>query len=137
VNRWYPLALQSLGESDVDLETDDIRLLLLDSTAVFNAAHDMLDDVSADAVGTAQAVGTRTMTLGEWETADASVTVTGVAAGVAVGAYVLYVHTGTPSTSRLLVWVDTDANGAAWGGTTTGADIVVAFTPGLLAELVA
>jgi hypothetical protein len=115
VNGWYPLAKQAMGCALVDLEDDDVRLQLVSTDAVFDAGDEFLDDLGATLLGTAQAIADRSMVGREWRTTTATVEVDDVADGDEVQGWVLYVHTGTASTSRLLVWVDTTPWGSSQG----------------------
>lgn len=127
MNRVYPSALDALGRAEVDLEGDDVRVMLLDDTAVYAAADEFLDDLGAVTVGTGVAVPSRTMSGGALSSAASSVTVPAVAGGDTVAAAVLYIHTGTPSTSRLLVWVENQPDTSLIDLLTDGGDIAVAL----------
>lgn len=92
------------------LATIDGRLVFVDDTYSYSALHNRLDDVGA---------GSRLFTVtltGEDPTdgvltADDPANQTPAAAKTIIGAW-LYNHTGTESTSELLVWYDRTSDGA-------------------------
>lgn len=95
-------------DGTVDLDTADVRAVLLDSGYTFNVAHDNLDDVgAATRVGTAQALAGKSIIAdGNNRALDATDTTWAALTGDAVVAVALYVHTGVESTSRLLGFID-------------------------------
>ncbi|URC15459.1 hypothetical protein BD1_18 [Octadecabacter Antarctic BD virus 1] len=105
-NAIYPLFKAALigGGANVDLSGGTVKAALIDlDTYTYDAAHEFLDDISG-VVGTAVTLGTKTVTGGAFDSANptwASVT------GATVEAVILYVDTGTPSTSRLVLYLDT------------------------------
>ncbi len=71
---------------------------------------------------------TKTTTLG---VADAADTVfPAVAGGDTVTGVVIWKDTGSPATSPLLAWIDTNADTTAISLTTTGADITIQWSAG-------
>lgn len=106
-NQFFAKGKEGLLDGSINLETDSIRVLLLDSadfTPNFST-HDNLDDVAAAArVGTAVALASKTFSLGVFDAADVSY---GSTTGDACEYLLLYKHTGTESTSRLLLLIDT------------------------------
>lgn len=71
-------------------------------TYTYSAAHDFYDDVSG-VVGTPQTIASKTFTSGTFDAADTAFT---AVSGATVEALVIYKDTGTPSTSRLLAYID-------------------------------
>lgn len=85
---------------------DDIRVILVDTAdyVVNLTTHDFLDDVTA---GGRVAVSSNITTTVSGATVDASdVTFTAVTGDVCE-ALVIYKHTGTEATSRLIAYIDT------------------------------
>lgn len=68
-----------------------------------SGAADNLDDINAGAVGTDQTLASKTVTAGVADAADATFT---SVTGNSVEALILYKDTGTPSTSRLIAFLD-------------------------------
>lgn len=93
--------------TQVDFDApDDIRVILVDTAdyVVNLATHDFLDDVAA---GGRVAVSSNISTTVSGATVDGSdVTFTSVT-GDPSEALVIYKHTGTESTSRLIAYIDT------------------------------
>lgn len=102
----YTPALVSLAKAEINLSTADVRALLVKSSYLVDRAHQFLNQIDAgDRIGTAVALTSETVTTeGAFDAANA--TFTSVAAGSEIAAVVLYVHTGTESTSRLIAFID-------------------------------
>jgi hypothetical protein len=104
--------------------TGTLKAVLIDlADYTYNAAHDFYDDVSAGAVGTPGTIGSKTYTNGLLDGAD--VTFTAVA-GDACEAIILFLDTGTPSTSRLVAYLDTSVTGLPV--TPNGGDITITWS---------
>lgn len=100
-----------------------LKAVLIDTADyTYNAAHDFYDDVSAGAVGTPGTIGSKTYTNGLLDGAD--VTFTAVT-GDPCEAIILFLDTGTPSTSRLVAYLDTSVTGLPV--TPNGTDITIAW----------
>lgn len=109
-NAIYPIykaaVLDALSNSD--LHDGTVKVALVDTgTYTYSAAHDFYDDLSG-VVGTDQTIGTKTVTGGLFDGDD--VTFTAVT-GASVEALVIYISTGTASTSRLVAYIDTGVTG--------------------------
>jgi hypothetical protein len=108
--------------------TDDVRAILIDSAdyTVDLAIHDFLDDVPGAArVAVSPSLTGKTATNG---VADAAGTTFPLVTGDQSEVVVLYKHTGTDSTSRLIAFVDTFSSGMPV--TPNGGDITVAWSTG-------
>jgi len=105
----YTYFLQEVGEAGLDWSADDVRLQLVDDdTYTVNLATDQfLSDVPAPArIGAATALANKTNVGGVYDADDVTVpTVTGRVSG-----YVIYIHTGTPATSLLIMHEDCAGN---------------------------
>lgn len=110
-NSWYTPGKQNVLDGDVALLTDTIKCVLVDGADYTPnlSTHDALDDVPAGArVGTAQTLGTKTVTNGVFDAAD--VTFTSVTGDTCE--YVLfYKDSGVEATSYLLWLFDTATAG--------------------------
>lgn len=86
--------------------TDTVKAVLMLSSYTFAGAHDNLDDVSGSAAvnGTTAAL-TITSTLGVVDIDDEPVTPD---TSQTIGSYWIYYDSGTPSTSTLLFYMDSD-----------------------------
>jgi len=106
-NALYNKGREGFLDGNIDWDTDDIRCILIDTAdyTVDLATHDNLDDVPGDArVATSGALTSKTVTDGVADAAD--VTLSSVT-GDTCEAIVIYKHTGTESTSRLIAYIDT------------------------------
>lgn len=124
-NQLYPKGREGFLAGDIDWDANDIRAVLVDTGQyTFNTVHDNLDDIPVSArVATATSGLTgKTVTDGVADAND--VTFTNVS-GATIEALVLYKHTGTESTSRLIAYVDT-ATGLPF--TPNGGDVTIAWS---------
>jgi hypothetical protein len=100
-----------------------LKAVLIDTADyTYSAAHDFYDDVSVGAVGTPQTIGSKTYTNGLLDGAD--VTYTAVT-GDPCEAVIIFLDTGTPSTSRLVAYLDTGVTGLPV--TPNGGDITITW----------
>lgn len=105
----YPKFKETLLSGGVDLTAADVRAILVDTADyTYNSAHDFLDDVPSGArVATSSALASKTVTNGVFDAADKTLT---AVTGDQSEAIILYVHTGTESTSRLICYIDSGTN---------------------------
>jgi hypothetical protein len=122
-NTLYPKAREAHLNGDISWRDDDIRAILVDlADYTYSTAHDFLDDIPLAArVATSGSLTSKTSTDG---TAKAANVVFGLVTGDESEAVVLYQHTGTEATSRLIVYVDS-ATGLPV--TPVGDDVTVAW----------
>ncbi|MFF5445474.1 hypothetical protein [Streptomyces sp. NPDC012888] len=101
----YPSFKELLLGGDIDLASDDIRAIIVDTADyTYSSAHNFLDDVAAGSrVATSSALGSKTITNGVFDAAD--VTYNAVT-GDSVEAIVLYKHTGNEATASLIAYID-------------------------------
>lgn len=126
-NTIYPSARESYLTGLLDWSSDDIRVILCDSTYVYDPTHDFLDDVPAGSrLATSGTLLNPTTTDGVADADD--VTFPTVAAGDTVTSVIVYKHTGTESTSDLILYMDETAAGAVINRLTDGNDIVVRWS---------
>lgn len=84
-------------------------MALIDTgTYTYSAAHQFWSSASAASVGTPQTLTSKTYTNGTFDAAD--VTYTSVT-GNSVEALIIYIDTGTASTSPLVAYIDTSVTG--------------------------
>lgn len=109
-NKIYPKFKESILQAGVDLSAVNVRAILIDSADyTYSDAHDFLDDVAGGArVAVSGNLGSKTFAAGVFDTAD--VTFATVSGDVSE-ALILYVHTGTDGTSRLIAFIDTGITG--------------------------
>jgi hypothetical protein len=124
-NAVYPLFRQALidASSNVDLNDGTVKAALIDTADyTYSSAHDMWDDASAGVVGTPQTIANTTVTNGLFD--GDNVTFSAVT-GDPCEAIIIYIDTGTPSTSRLVAYLDTGVTGLPV--TPNGGDITISW----------
>lgn len=112
--------------NQVDFDADDIRVILVDNAdyTVNLTTHDFLDDVpGAGRVATAALTGESV----SGRTFDANDLTFTAVSGDSVESIVIYKHTGTESTSRLIAYIDTATNLPV---TPNGGDITITWDNG-------
>lgn len=118
--KWKEAVMQASSNSSLG---GTVKAALIDTGAyTYSSAHDMWDDASAGVIGTPQTLGSKTYTSGTFDAAD--VTYTAVS-GNTVEAIIIYIDTGTPSTSRLVAYLDTGYTGLPV--TPNGGDISITW----------
>lgn len=92
-------------DGSIDWDTDDIRAMLVKSAYAFDIADKFLSDIPASSQdnGRSAALASKTITNGIADAADTSLVATG---NVACNAFVLFKHTGSDATARLIVYLD-------------------------------
>jgi hypothetical protein len=123
-NALYPKGKQALLNKEIDMDTDDIRVILVDlADYTYSSAHDFLDDVVAGArVAVSANLANKTITNGVFDADD--VTFSSVTGDVSE-ALIIYRHTGTEATSHLIAFFDTGVTGLPV--TPNGGNITVAW----------
>ena len=105
----YPLGKKAILEGDIAIDTDTIKVALVDLTAdyTYSAAHQFKSSVTSYGASTDQTVANITVTGGVVDTNDTE-TFTSVAqdGSKTVGALVIYKDTGNASTSPLIAYID-------------------------------
>ena len=108
-NVLYDRGREGFLDGSIDWDTNDVRVLLVRSTYTFSAAHDFLDDITTgNENGRSAALGTKTVTSGVADAADTTIT---APAAVACNALVIFQHTGSDATARLIAYIDTPTSG--------------------------
>lgn len=123
----YAKAKKAFLDGDIDLLTDDIKAVLVDSAdyTLDLAAHDFLDDIAAGArVATTGNLANKTTTGGVFDADD--ITITSVT-GDQVEYVIIYKDTGAAATSNLIACIDT-ATGLPC--TPNGGDITIQWDSG-------
>lgn len=121
----YDKGREAFLSGTISWSSDTIKCYLLDLTAyTLNAAtHQFLSDVPVGArVGTAQTLGSKTVTAGVADAADP--TFPSVPLGNACAAFLLYKDTGVAGTSPLIAYID------GFSVTPNGGNITVQFDNG-------
>jgi hypothetical protein len=125
----YDKAREAFLEADIDWGANDIRAILIDSgTYTVNlSTHQFLSSIPSGArIAVSGSLTSKTSTNGVADAAD--VTFTAVS-GATIEAIVLYVHTGTDATARLICYID---SGVGLPITPNGGDITIRWDNGSL-----
>ena len=101
----YDKGREGFLDGSIDWDTGDIRCVLVRSAYTFNAAHDFLDDITTgNENGRSAALASKTVTSGVADAADTTLTATAAAASNAI---VIFQHTGSDASARLIAYIDT------------------------------
>lgn len=95
-------------DGSIDWDTNDIRVLLVESTYSFNAAHQFVSDLGTNDNGRSAALGSKTVTDGVADAADTSLVAT---AAVACNALAIYQYNASDAAARLIAYIDTPTSG--------------------------
>lgn len=126
-NKLYPKSKKQFMQAAIDLSTADVRAILVDTgTYTYDDAHDFLDDIPA-AARIAVSGSLTGKAVGDDGSFDSDDPVFNAVSGASIEAIVLYVHTGTESTSRLIMFQDTGVTGLPL--TPDGSDIAITVDP--------
>ena len=119
--KWKEQLLQFTANNNLSAGT--VKVALIDTGVyTYNSADQFWSAASSASVGTPQTIGSKTFTNGVFDGSD--VTFTAVT-GSSVEALVLYIDTGTPSTSPLVAYIDTSVTGLPV--TPNGGDITITW----------
>lgn len=100
----FDLGREGIADGSIDLLTDDIRVMLVRSTYALDQTDKFLSDLGAVDNGRSASLASKAVPLGVFDAADTSLSAT---AANASNALVLFKHTGTDATARLLAYIDT------------------------------
>lgn len=106
-NVLYDKGREGILDRTIDM-TGDVRAMLVRSAYTFSAAHDFLDDIGANDNGRSAALSSKTYTSGVFDAADTTLTAT---SAVACNALVVFQHTGSDATARVIAYIDTPTSG--------------------------
>ena len=125
-NALYAKGKEKILSGSINLPSDTIKASLLSSSYTANLSTDEFwSTISGNLLNTSQTLASKTVTAGVFDAAD--VTFTAVTAGSTVKAVVIWKDTGTPSTSPLLVYIDTITG---FPLATNGGDITITWDNG-------
>ena len=131
-NQLYPKAKEDFLSGNLNLSSNTVTLALIDTDVYsFNTAHEDRADVANSAVVATATLGSKTVTAGVFDAADATFT---SVSGANCEALIIYHNTGDAendgtdqTTSRLIAFIDT-ATGLPI--LPNGGDITVRFSDG-------
>lgn len=125
--------LKAMWEKVVDTAT--VKMRACNSTHGYvPGTSDFMNDISSGSfVANAVTLSSVTYTDGEFKAAKA--TISGVDEGETVSALIVYADTGTTSTSRILVFIDTNADGTPMDKDGNGANLNASGPSNLIAKI--
>jgi hypothetical protein len=125
----YPSFAVGLLDDDsvyhVDMNTDDIRMILLNGYT-YNSAHDYLNDVTGSSTEIARAssaVANPTVTGGVFD--HDNKTITSVPAGNTITDVVYYKYNASDASAILICHIDQDQGGSPMSLATNGSDVLI------------
>lgn len=102
-NTFYPKGAEKMLSAAINYTSDTIKVAIVSDAYTYSAAHEFLSDAGT-LVGTAQTLGSKAITGGVFDAADANFGA--IAPGSTAKAAILYKDTGNPTTSPLLAYID-------------------------------
>lgn len=124
----YPKFKETLLSPGLNLATANIKVVLVDGADyTYSTTHQFLSDVPSIArVATSVNLTSKTVTGGVFDAADVTFTaVTGDPSEILI----LYIDTGTATTSNLITYIDTVSGPAALSVTPNSGDITISWSP--------
>lgn len=127
---FYPLALESFEKAEIDVTDTTFTVQAYTNAVTFNTAHQFLDDLDAgEALGDPFPLTTVTVTGGLIDADPA--TLANVNNGDIIGVLVFYMDTGSPATSRLVIWENKRSDNTTLSFTGTGSPLTADFPSGI------
>ena len=127
-NKLYPKSKKQFLQAGIDLSAVNIRAILVDTGAyTYDDAHDFLDDIPSGA-RIAVSENLTGKTFGDNGSFDSDDPAFIGVSGASIESIVLYVHTGTDSTSRLIMYQDNGVTGLPL--TPDGSDVQITVDAG-------
>ena len=123
----YPKAKESFLSQNpsIDLDTDTIKVALVStSDYTYSSANQYKSSVTSYAGTTDQTLGSKQITSGVFDAADATFTAVSVDGSKAANAVVIYKDTGSAATSPLIAYID------GFSVTPNGGNITVSWDTG-------
>jgi hypothetical protein len=125
-NVMYDPGREGFLDGSIDWDTGDQRVMLVLSTYTFSAANKFLSSLTAYDNGRSAALASKTVTDGVADAADTTLVAT---AATASKALVIFQHTGSDATARLIAYIDTPTSGLPFTPS-AGQTVNIAFDNG-------
>ena len=108
-NALYDKGREGFLDGSIDWDTNDIRVCLVKNTYSPTLGSDTyMSTITSHDNGRSAALGSKTVTAGVADAADTSLTAT---SAVVCNALVIFQHTGSDATARLIAYIDTPTSG--------------------------
>ena len=124
-NALYPKGNEKILSAAINFASDTIKAVVVTNAYTYSAAHELLSDLGAALVGTAQELTNKSVANGAFDADD--VTFPTLLAGNTVKAVVLYKDTGVAGSSVLIDYID-DVTGLPLA--TNGGDVQIQWSNG-------
>jgi hypothetical protein len=124
MNAFYDLGIKRIADGAIDLLTDDIQVIGVDSTYIPNYSTDEFEDDVSGFVGSAVSLSGKTTTAGRFL---ADNTTLSAVSGNAIRYLLIFKNTGSSATSPLIALIDTGINLPL---TPNGSDILLVWDTG-------
>jgi hypothetical protein len=99
----FPKAKEQLLQAGINMSSGDIRAMLVLSSYTYDSTDEFLADLGAVDNGRSAALAGKAFTNGIFDANDTSITAT---ASTASNALILFLHTGSDATARLIAYID-------------------------------
>lgn len=99
----FPKAKEQFLQAGLNLPTLDVRVMLVLSSYTYDSTDEFVADLGAVDNGRSAALASKTVTNGIFDAADSTLNAT---AGTASNALVIFIHTGSDATARLIAYID-------------------------------
>lgn len=127
-NALYPLARQAFGAGNLNWTGQDFKVVLLTSAYTYDAADEFESDLTGIIDESGNLAG-KTNVLGVMDAND--VVLSTVTAGSTISQLVVFQDTGTPATSRLVLYFDRLATSVLIDVDTDNGDVTVIWSDGM------
>jgi len=117
----YPLARASFLSAEINIPTDNLKIILLSASYTYSASHQFFSDLTGS-IAVSGNLASKVVTNGTFNAAN--VTLSSVAGGSTIAALAGYQDTGVAGTSRLIWFND------GFSQLTNGGAIVVQWDAG-------
>jgi hypothetical protein len=107
-NAMFDPGREGFLDGTIDWDTGDIRVMLALTSYTFDAADKFISDLGAVDNGRSAALGSKTVTNGVADAANTSLVAT---AATSSESLILFQHTGSDATARLICYIDTPTSG--------------------------
>lgn len=107
-NALFPKGREGILDESINMNTGDIRAMLVKSAYTYDSTDVYLSDMGAVDNGRSAALASKTFTDGVFDATDTTLTAT---AAVASNAVVLFKHTGVDATARIIAYIDSVTSG--------------------------
>jgi hypothetical protein len=106
-NQLFSYGREGILNRTIDM-TGDIRVMLVKSTYTFDDTDEFLADIGSTDNGRSATLASHTYTAGVFDALDTSLTAT---SAVACNALIVFQHTGSDASARLVAYIDSPASG--------------------------